>query len=131
MNLIVEKDVKINEKFDKRTKSIPLVSKTKMAKDIMLHLKRKQKIAMIKKLLADGMITINQEKEYINKITKEYKLSKDNVETLTEVLFETEDCSLSSVFSNGTIKYCLNQYGMKEYYNDLTTALENFVLVSI
>lgn len=131
MKLIEERDSKINERFNKRVEKIAFVNKNKMAKDLLLYVKQKKKMAMVNKLLTAGFITATQHREYLNKITKEWELSKKNVDSLTEILFETDDCDLSSVFSNGEIKYCINQYGMKEYFGDLSTALERFIMLSV
>lgn len=131
MNLITEKDFKINEKYNKSTEKINIIKKSKIAKDLLLHIKTKQKTSMINRLLMKGIITQSQHREYLNKIKKEKELSKRNVETYAEVLFETDDCVLSSIFEEGTIKYCINQYGMKEYFEDIVTALERFVMISI
>lgn len=103
----------------------------KMVKGFMLFVQTKKKTVEANKLLSSGRISVYDYKDYIKKIKKENELIKKNVEFLDEILFETNDCTLSSVFEKDTIKYCINQYGMKEYYDDLQTAIENFVRITV
>lgn len=131
MRIIEERDSRINKRFDNSLKKIHIVNKNKVAKNLVLYLKKKQKQSMVDRLLTSGCITQYQHKDYLNKITKEWELSKKGLDSFVEVLFETDDCELSSVYLNGEIKYCINQYGMKEYFGDLTIAIERFVMLSV
>lgn len=117
--------------LNSNVKVVDMLSDNKVVKGFLLYLKTKKKIVVANKMFSSGRISLNNYTDYIKKVRREAELSKKNIMFLDEVLFETNDCTLSSVFENGSISYCINQYGMKEYYDDLTTALEHFVRISI
>lgn len=127
----IKKNNKLNSSFVSSKKLKMIINDNKVVKDFLLFVKTKKKTVMANKMLSSGKISIYDYKDYIKKIKKENELIKNNIEFLDEILFETNDCTLSSVFEKGNIKYCINQYGMKEYYDDLKTAIENFVRVSV
>lgn len=117
---------KVNDK-----KKISLLYDRNIIQRFNLYLKKKRNISLVNKMFGSGQISEYDYHSYLKKISKENALNKKNVEFLEEVLFSTEDCTLSSVFENGTIRYCLNQYGMKDYYDSLEKAIENFVRISL
>lgn len=127
----VKKNNKLNSSLILSKKMQMALNDNKMVKGFVLFVKTKKKTVTANKMLSSGKISIYDYRDYIKKIRKENELSRNNIEFLDEILFETNDCTLSSVFEKGTIKYCINQYGMKEYYDDLKTAIENFVRVSV
>ena len=127
----IKKSNMLNSSFISPEKMKMGLNDNKMVKGFLLFVKTKKKTVAANKMLSSGKISIYDYKDYIKKIRKEDELIRNNIEFLDEILFETNDCTLSSVFEKGTIKYCINQYGMKEYYDDLKTAIENFVRVSI
>lgn len=127
----IKKSNMLNSSFISPEKMKMVLNDNKMVKGFLLFVKTKKKTVAANKMLSSGKISIYDYKDYIKKIRKEDELIRNNIEFLDEILFETNDCTLSSVFEKGTIKYCINQYGMKEYYDDLKTAIENFVRVSI
>lgn len=129
--MTIKKSNMLNSSFISPEKMKMVLNDNKMVKGFLLFVKTKKKTVAANKMLSSGKISIYDYKDYIKKIRKEDELIRNNIDFLDEILFETNDCTLSSVFEKGTIKYCINQYGMKEYYDDLKTAIENFVRVSI
>lgn len=128
MNL--NKNSKLKEKVDSR-KKISLLYDNNIIQRFNLYLRKKKNISLANKMFGSGQISEYDYHSYLKKISKENFLNKKKVEFLEEILFETEDCTLSSVFENGTIRYCINQYGMKDYYDSLEKAVENFVRISL
>ena len=126
----VKKNNKLNSSLIS-PETMKVALNNKMVKGFMLFVQTQKKTVAANKLLSSGRISVYDYKDYIKKIRKENELIKKNVEFLDEILFETNDCTLSSVFEKDTIKYCINQYGMKEYYDDLQTAIENFVRITV
>lgn len=126
----IKKNNKLNSSIIS-SETMKVALNNKMVKGFMLFVQTKKKTVEANKLLSSGRISVYDYKDYIKKIKKENELIKKNVEFLDEILFETNDCTLSSVFEKDTIKYCINQYGMKEYYDDLQTAIENFVRITV
>lgn len=112
-------------------KIISLVYDNDIVKNLNLFLRMKRDIIVTNKKFSSGKISDYTYNESINKIKKERQFLKDNVDFFEEILFETEDCTLSCVFENKSIKYCINQYGMKDYYNSLEKAIINFVRISL
>lgn len=112
-------------------KVVSLLYDNEIIKNFNYFIKMKKDINKTNKLFEKGKISEYNYKNYLKKIKRENELLKNKVEFLDEVLFETEDCVLSAIFENGKIKYCLNQYGMKNYYNNLENAVENLVRISL
>ena len=125
------KHTNLNKKSTVNKKIISLLYDNDIMKKFQLYLKMKKEISIANKMYSAGKISEYNYKNYLQKIKKENELSKKRVDFLDEVLFETDDCILSSVFEEGSIKYCINQYGMKDYYNNLEKAIENFVRISL
>lgn len=131
MNKIVEKDLKINKTFDDNNKIVMMLSKHKATKGLLINIKTKRKTMMAKKMLTSGAVSMNQYTEYLKKISKEKELLRKESKDFTEILFETDDCTLCAEFIGGSLKYSINQYGMKNYYEELTVAIERFAMISM
>lgn len=112
-------------------KKISLLYDNDVIERFNLYIKKRKNIFLVNKKFATGKISEYDYHSYLKKIEKEITLNKNKVDFLEEILFETEDCILSSVFENGSINYCINQYGMKSYYDSLEKAVEYFVRISL
>lgn len=131
MNIITEKDLKINKTFDESNKIVTILNKHKATKGLLIDIKIKRKSLMAKRMLTSGAVSLNQYTEYLKKISRERNLLKRETGNFTKILFETDTCVLSEEFIDGSLKYSINQCGMKSYYEELIVAIERFAIVSM
>lgn len=131
MSKIVEKDLKINETFGSNNKIVMILNKHKTTKSLLIDIRTKRKTIMAKRLLTSGVVSLNQYTEYLKKVSKEKELLRREPKEYKEILFETEGCTLYAEFVEGSLKYCINQCGMKDYYEELTLAIERFAIISM
>lgn len=131
MSIIVQKDMKINSVYENGEAKIFKKKKPKIAKDLILFFKTKQKVSMANKLLKRGKISDIEHHNYVKKVLKEKELISSNAETYEEVIFESDCCSLKYCLKGNKIVYSIEQCGVKTTFDDYNEAIENFVFITM